>query len=177
MKSLKCIIILSLIFLISCKNNKAGNTDEIVDVKDSVFDMKSTIKKSLKTDVLLSIKTPKNCNEISFEVFFERFGKDSLFQKQRVKYPLKESYIESLDPTIIKTDTIYNISEYKYIDFIKDKDGMKREYEKYSIEIEKIDNENIYYKNLGYDNGIHIIFKFKLIAGCWFLVEILDEST
>ena len=37
--------------------------------------------------------------------------------------------------------------------------------------------EIVYYKLLGYDNGIHVSYRFELIDDCWLLVEILDEST
>ena len=92
MKSFKNIIILSLVFLISCKNNKTGNRDKIV-IKDSFFNRKDTTKKSLE-GILLPFKVSKNCNEISFESFFERFGRDSVFQKKRVKYPLNYSSLK-----------------------------------------------------------------------------------
>jgi hypothetical protein len=176
MKSFKHIIILSLVFLISCKNNKNGNRDKIV-IKDSIVDKTVKVKEPIKKETIPPFETPSNCGDTTFDSFFEHFGKDSTFQKRRVKYPLKELYIKSLDPTIIKIDTTYNSSEYNYIDFTEDKYGMEREYGKYTVEIEKIDSDSIHYKNLGYDNGIHIIFKFKRVGTCWLLVEILDEST
>lgn len=68
-------------------------------------------------------------------------------------------------------------SDYHYMDFREDQNAMNREYDQYKIVIEKIDENNIYYKNVGIDNGINIIYKFKLIDRCWFMIEIEDKST
>ena len=166
------IFFISILFVFtSCKKEVKTSNTIIANKKD-------TLKASLqivasKVDYTLK---KEECGK-SFEVFFEQFSKDSIFQKSRVQYPLKELYIKSLDPTIIKIDTTYNSSEYNYIDFTEDKYGMEREYGKYTVEIEKIDSDSIHYKILGYDNGIHIIFKFKRVDTCWLLVGILDEST
>lgn len=53
---------------------------------------------------------------------------------------------------------------------------MKKEHDKYTVEIEKLDSM-VKYLHLGYDNGIMDTYTFKLIDGCWYMVEILDEST
>jgi len=178
MKSLKCIIILILIFLISCKNNKTGNRDKTVVVKDSLFNRKSTTKKPLE-GTSLPFKVSKNCNEISFELFFERFGRDSVFQKKRVKYPLKylsSEYDFDKRKDTISVDFILNKEEFSFIDFAEDKNAMEKEFDKYTVNIEDLDSV-INYRLNGYDNGMRITHKFKLIDGCWFMIEILDEST
>lgn len=112
-----------------------------------------------------------------FNVFFERFSSDSVFQKRHVKYPFKESYANGLENTKIDTFIANNPSEYSYIDFTKDKDAMNNKFGKYSVEIQKINNDSIHYWNIGYDNGINTLYKFKLIGDCWYLLEIVDRST
>ena len=53
---------------------------------------------------------------------------------------------------------------------------MEKEFDKYTVNIEDLDSV-INYRLNGYDNGMRITHKFKLIDGCWFMIEILDEST
>lgn len=111
---------------------------------------------------------------VPFEVFFDRFGKDSVFQKSRVKFPLKWSYFgDDYEKLIVK---YVDIKEFFYIDFSEDKNAMERESGKYEVVIEK-NNDEINYLLKGYDNGLYMTYAFKLIEECWYLVEIIDEST
>ena len=162
------LILLTLTLLFFAFKNKENSTT--VKVKDSIITSKTN---ELKETV--HIQTIKNCNQ-SFEEFFEQFAKDSLFQKSRVKYPLKESYYEDLESSEITIEMVSK-SDYHYLDFTEDQNAMNREYSQYKIVIEKIDENNIYYRNVGIDNGINIIYKFKLIDRCWFMIEIEDKST
>lgn len=155
----------------SCKKEVKTNDTTISNKRDTI-EMPLRMEIS-KIDYTLN---KEQCGK-SFEVFFEEFSKDSIFQKSRVQYPLRFVYAEGLEDTKWKTDYINKASEFYYIDFTEDKSAMNKEYDKYTVEIEKIDGNNIYYKNLGYDNGIRMIFKFKKVDDCWLLVEILDEST
>ena len=178
MKSLKCIVLLSLFFLISCKKNKTINTDKTV-IEDSISSKENTTKESLEIDDSPSFKVSENCNEIPFESFFERFGRDSIFQKKRVKYPLKylsSEYDFDKRKDTISVDFILNKEEFSFIDFAEDKNAMEKEFDKYTVNIEDLDSV-INYRLNGYDNGMRITHKFKLIDGCWFMIEILDEST
>lgn len=165
---------LALLF-ISCANNqkKVNLIKENSSIEDTLLELKpDKLAKDIMKDSVIS---PKDCSLI-FDEFFEKFSKDSLFQKNRVKYPLKTSYIEDIETGNFTTKLISNAREYNYIDFTKDKSAMDKESDKYSIDIENLE-EIVYYKLLGYDNGIHISYKFELIDGCWLLIEILDEST
>lgn len=164
MKKVKVISIICLIFLIACKKK----TGESRFSKNN-----STASVSIKNQ-----EQTKGCRQ-TFEEFFERFCKDSLFQKNRVKYPLHyyfSDYDYSSNRDTLGVELIQK-KNYNYLDFTVDKDAMNNEYDKYTIESSKINNTSIHYKHLGYDNGIRITHKFKLIDGCWYMVEILDEST
>lgn len=174
MKSLKCIVILSLFFLISCKNNKSINTDKTV-IEDSISSRESTTKESLEIDDSPPFEVSRNCNEISFESFFERFGKDSVFQKNRIKYPLKWAYYESLENSKLNIE-MRNHESYRFFSFIGDEEASKKEYGAFEV-IKLKQKDTIVYQRKGLDNGLLINFKFKLVDNCWFLVEILDEST
>lgn len=111
----------------------------------------------------------------NFDAFFERFSKDSIFQKNRTKFPLKTSFYE--DPT---EDAIVHYvkdsSEAEYIDFTKDTLAMNKETDKFAPKVEKTATGMVY-KRIGYDNGIYVSYIFILSDNSWFLSEILDEST
>ncbi len=165
----KAFIIILTLVLIGCVNNqKKENNRDGSSITDTLLE--STNGSEAESETVLT-----NCSLV-FGEFFEKFSKDSLFQKNRVKYPLKTSYIEDIETGNLTTKLISNAREYNYIDFTKDKSAMDKESDKYSIDIENLE-EIVYYKLLGYDNGIHISYKFELIDGCWLLIEILDEST
>ena len=111
-----------------------------------------------------------------FETFFKDFAKDSVFQKNHIKFPLSSAYYggESYEELIV--DTIKTEADYKYINFTEDATAMQNETGKYTTE--KIKSKNVVmYKLLGYDNGIMVSYKFEIINACWTMVEILDEST
>ncbi|MBE9491200.1 MAG: hypothetical protein IMY67_12955 [Bacteroidetes bacterium] len=164
--------ILALLF-ISCANNqkKVNLIKENSSIEDTLLELKTDkLAKDIMKD---SVMSPKDCSLI-FNEFFEKFSKDSLFQKSRVKYPLKWSYYrESYEKLTIEH---IEQKDFIYIDFTEDKNAMQKKSGKYEVVIEKSKYE-VNYLLKGYDNGIHMNHIFKLVEGCWFLVEIIDEST
>lgn len=128
----------------------------------------------------VSSRISKNSTTVcptDFDVFFELFSKDSVYQKSRVKYPLRyefsssETAYQDTEVEFIKSE-----SEFNYQDFTKDSLAMQREVDAYTVKKVKTD-EGIEYSQLGYDNGIHVVYKFKMSNGCWNLVKIEDHST
>lgn len=114
--------------------------------------------------------------ESDFDLFFKEFAKDSIFQKNHIKFPLRSAYYggDAYDELIV--EIIKTKEDFKYIDFTEDATAMQNETGKYATE--KIKSKNkVVYKLLGYDNGIMVSYKFEIINGCWTMVEILDEST
>jgi hypothetical protein len=164
MKKTKIILMLSFVVFFNCKN-KVDNKN--LEVKDSTTsDRFEIIKKQAQT---------KNCKE-TFDSFFKSFSIDSTFQKSRIILPLKHSYFQDVtldEPTI---EYISKITNFKYIDFSKDNDAKNKEYDKFTIEKEVFENK-ILYKRIGLDNGIREIYVFEKQNECWFMVEILDESS
>ena len=120
-----------------------------------------------------SEKINKKCLS-DFDEFFEKFGKDSLYQIDHIKFPIKYSFLSEDYQNVI--DSILNKKDYHYINFDSDKKAMQSETGKYTVEKEKTKNK-ILYKQIGYDNGIYMTFEFQIINGCWYLVRISDEST
>ena len=170
----KLILIFCLILFLSCKNKERNmNSQKENTINSAVIDKNDSNKKEE-----VPIHVLKDCNK-SFEDFFKQFSRDSIFQKNRVKYPL-QYLVSDYDYTTNK-DTIgvelIQRRKYNYLDFTIDKGAMNNEYDKYTVETKKINGNTIHYMHLGYDNGIQVTYKFKLIEGCWYMVEILDEST
>jgi|GEM_PF-2459113 len=158
----------------SCRQEPRNKEVSSSTIESTVLSEKVDNHKEEKEQIIEPIEMAKDCNQ-TFEAFFERFAKDSIFQKNRVKYPLEWFYYKDVTD---KTPTleIVEYGSFNFVDFAKDKEAFNNEYDKYEVEIEKKKNHNLY-KLLGIDNGIHVTYKFKLIDGCWYLAEILDEST
>jgi len=147
---------LSVLFLLfSCKENDRKNDLELK--KENLI----TSKKSLE----------------DFDLFFKKFSKDSIYQKERIQFPLKCKTPDENDLMGEKNKTkLINISNFEYIDFTQDSLAMKKETDKYTIE-KKEKKGYMIYSRLGYDNGIYELYKFKLIDGDWYLIEIENLST
>jgi len=109
---------------------------------------------------------PKNCND-TFEAFFEQFSEDSIFQKSRIKYPLKWSYIKNLEIVKSENDSIY-LSDFKYIDFTESGD--------YINEINKINDTLIECNRASQENKVFEIYEFSKINGCWFLAKKITDK-
>lgn len=170
MKIVKSILLILILFVsFSCKKSESR---EGVYKKEKVDTFQVNVNDKSK---IISQSLDRDCNQ-NFEEFIDVFGSDSVFQKQRVKYPLKWKYIEDLEDSKLETDLIGGSAQFNYIDFTEDKNAMQKESGKYEVFIQK-DKDSANYQLKGYDNGLYISYKFKLINGCWFLVEILDEST
>jgi len=102
------------------------------------------------------------------------FSKDSVFQKERTKYPLKIAYYEDIDEDL--SVRYAKETESAYTDFTADTLAMNKKTDRFTFKIEKTDTK-IIYKRVGYDNGIYISYIFSLFGNSWFLSEIRDEST
>ena len=113
--------------------------------------------------------------DTDFDIFFKKFQSDSIFQRQHVKFPLKNTYLNSDgDYEVLRKDiTILN---YRFLDFTKDEEAAKAENGAFTIHIEK-QKDSVFYRTRGIDNGIHADIKFAFIDGCWHLVAIEDSST
>jgi hypothetical protein len=112
--------------------------------------------------------------DTDFDVFFEKFSLDSVFQKEHIKFPLKRSHLDNDYQDFVSEDVTE--SEYHFMDFASHKNGMKQEYDKYTVEITE-GKDTVAYFMKGYDNSIMINITFSFFDGCWYLVEIEDAST
>lgn len=132
----------------SC-NNKPKSTTETNSFKDT-------------TNLIL--KQEKE----NFDIFFNQFQRDSVFQKDRIIFPLKNlSYntdTESFNERLI------NEKEWKFTDFSKLP-------ESYLKRVTKLSNDEYNYNIQIEDTGVSVNYIFKIHNNKWHLVEIKDEST
>lgn len=174
---LKLVLCIFFSFLNSCievkKETSAIEKNKIEELKiDFLIDnrldtIKNTKKKERKVDTI--------CFS-DFKHFFDKFSKDSIFQKQRITFPLKKviyDYYESNDPKI----ELISKDSFSFFNFDKDQKAINHQSNKYTAAFEQLENCEIVYKLRGYDNGINIRFKFRKNNDKWLLFEIIDEST
>lgn len=166
----KLILITLIIFaLFSCKkettSKKVSSNDSLLNVVDKkpIHNFKNEENKTIPVELV------KNCDQ-TFEDFFERFSRDSIYQKSRVKYPLKWYYLEDNESNKLRFDVINKKDDYDYVDFTLDNQS-----DKYEVVHEKKEKEMNYILK-GNDSGLFMTYKFKLIDGCWYMVEIEDKS-
>ena len=103
--------------------------------------------------------------EEDFNTFFEKFKKDSVFQKQRVVFPLK---VRVFNIDNLKTEE--NSLEEKNYEFLKiDENEVSME--------KKISKDSVKIILKGKDNGIYIETQFLKDKGIWKLESYNDQST
>ena len=103
--------------------------------------------------------------EEDFNTFFEKFKKDSVFQKQRVVFPLK---VRIFNIDNLKTEE--NSFEEKDYEFLKiDENEVSME--------KKISKDSVKIILKGKDNGIYIETQFLKDKGIWKLESYNDQST
>jgi hypothetical protein len=120
--------------------------------------------KSIKdTTKIVSFQEVEN-----FDIFFDKFQKDSIFQKDRIIFPLK--YFTYDTKTDSFSEEFINKKEWKYFDFSKLP-------ENYLRKIIKISDDEFKYNIQIEDTGVYVDYIFKIHNGKWYLVEVNDKST
>lgn len=147
----KILLIVSLFSLYSCQKKESVSYPETIKSKD--------------------------CGASDFNTFFTEFAKDSIFQKDHIKFPLRSSYLDyesHYNKSIV--ELIKDKGSYRYIDFSDDENAMQYETGKFTTQTVK-SRTKATYRLLGYDNGIRVTYEFEFIDNCWNMVAIIDEST
>ena len=103
--------------------------------------------------------------EEDFNTFFEKFKKDSVFQKQRVVFPLK---VRIFNIDNLKTEE-NNLEEENYELLRIDENEVSME--------KKISKDSVKIILKGKDNGIYIETQFLKDKGIWKLESYNDQST
>ena len=108
-----------------------------------------------------------------FDEFIIRFKNDSLFQKERIMFPLKwTAYILSKD----KFEDYEILKEQWNYEKFEDR-NQPDTFDRYSIEIERIKRNKIHLVKKGIDNGIRIVYCFNIQGDIWILGRVIDYST
>ena len=114
-------------------------------------------------------KQSQDYTDKTFESFFNKFGVNSTFQAQRIKYPLP--YLSYPDDSDELTTREISLGQWKYRNLIDD--SLSIEFEPV---IEMKDSLNVVYSQRGIDNGILIMYDFVKEEGKWYLVKMTNAS-
>ena len=118
-----------------------------------------------------SVKASLNGED--FDNFFDRFKTDSLFQIERVKFPMTMKSWD-IDEDKPSTDKI-EIGSWRHLRFEYNDGYAKREIDAYTQET-KVFADSAKLELRGVDNGILIDYDFIKLNGQWFLVSEKDYS-
>lgn len=156
-----------------------GNSEkqEIV-VTDNVVDEQDEINEQNEQSATNETKINESDNKDSiedFNLFFTKFKADSVFQKNRIVFPLiYETFVPSEDAQEIKTEKVKE-NEWKYISFYWDPSYAKRGQDAYNqVILIKTDTTTINYN--GVDNGISVQMIFICKNNKWFYSKMIDRS-
>lgn len=118
------------------------------------------------------LTTDKNVQSENFDDFFNKFKSDSLFQMERVKFPL----------TLVTWDLDDNLAteeisreNWRYLRLEYKNEFGTREIDAYTQEI-KIYADSAKLELRGVDNGIHVDYVFNKVNGQWTLTTERDYS-
>ena len=103
--------------------------------------------------------------EEDFNTFFEKFKKDSVFQKQRVVFPLKIRVFNT--DNLITEENSFEEKDYEFLKIDENEVSMEKKISKDSVKIIL----------KGKDNGIYIETQFLKDKGIWKLESYNDQST
>lgn len=124
---------------------------------------------ALKTDsagrVVINDKSKEN-----FDNFIHKFIADSLFQLDRIKFPLNsiQSNIDEADSTTIQK------KDWKIVRLFGREEYRPQIYDNFKRELRDTDERLFCWE--GIDNGIYVEYKFQRLGGLWYLTEYNDYS-
>lgn len=129
--------------------------------------IKTSVDQKFDT-VTETIEASNQTSKEKFDDFIYKFISDSLYQLDRVKFPLKSIRANSEEyGTIKKKDwqivRLFGKDEYK-----------AQLYDNFSGELRDTDERLFCWE--GIENGINVQYKFKRIDGHWYLTEFNDFS-
>lgn len=124
-------------------------------------------KKKSESPVLKPAKSlNKTSNYESFDPFYKKFHEDSIFQINRVKFPIEGYAVDTSEQATkwTKTNWIMHRNTVQKIDTSK-----------FTIETNK--QKNTYYEKIYIEGGGFASERFfKRINGRWYLVKFIDED-
>jgi hypothetical protein len=121
-------------------------------------------KVALKNASLKTALKPSTVLE-NFDAFFKAFNSDSVFQRSRIVFPLKNT---SIDDDDTKTTKYITSKKWQYTNFLMIKNVI--------IHKEITNKENINVDLSIQDTGIQVIYSFSNKQGKWWLISAEDQS-
>jgi len=120
------------------------------------------------TRVSAKSKTISSVSLESFDSFFEKFQKDSVFQKSRTRFPLKNIIVgDEGDKDVTK---FVKLEEFKFISIFKDKSA------KTKVKKTVLNPNKVKVQLQIEDTGLEQNFIFSNKSGNWALVFVVDNS-
>jgi len=163
MKRTLLIIIVSLVSL--------GLGYFIGTIKKSVDEKFAIIDEMTEANEKEKIEFTKDKSKEDFDSFIYKFIADSVFQMERIKFPLKNSVqtdIDNLDTTSIQR------SDWKIVRLFGNDKYKPQIYDNFEREMRDSDERLFCWE--GIENGIYVEYKFNRLSGQWFLTEYNDFS-
>jgi hypothetical protein len=131
----------------------------------------ATIKKSVdeKFDIVTeAIETSNQSTKENFNDFINKFIADSLYQLDRIKFPLRSMQADSEDYGTIKRE------DWKIIRLFASEKYKAQLYDNFKGELRDTDERLFCWE--GVENGINGQYWFKRIDGRWYLTGYFDFS-
>lgn len=142
-----------------------GTFKKSVDEKSAIMDRLVAVDNNER------VEFTKDKTKEDFDSFIYKFIADSIFQIERIKFPLKSSVqtnIDELDTTSVKK------SEWKTVRLFGKDEYKPQIYDNFKRELRDTDERLFCWE--GIENGIYVEYKFSRINGLWFLIEYNDFS-
>ena len=111
-----------------------------------------------------------NQDKEDFDDFLSKFMRDSLFQLERVKFPLKSQQWNTGEVDSVRIER----SNWKMVRFFLGEEYRPQIYDNFKGEMRDTDERLFCWE--GIDNGINVEYRFYRFDGKWYLIEFRDFS-
>ncbi len=172
---MKNIVILIIIILFySCDKREKAEITNFKNKIDSLTNELNTYKKSnLQFKNKLNSKSIKEYNNEDFNRFFFSFMTDSVFQKNRIIFPLK---YYTTDINLMK-DTVIHIQKKDWIHkpfYINSASERTQIYDNFDLSLRRTNQRLLHW--YGVETGGNSKYYFEGIKGKWFLIKKWDSG-
>ena len=114
----------------------------------------------------------QNKNE-EFESFLYKFSSDSVFQINRIKFPLE--YVTLNYDTYEEIKTTIDKKNWRMDYLFMNEEKRSQIYDNFSLSFKDTDERVFCWHKV--ENGINVMYFFKRIEGKWYLIKFEDTST
>lgn len=142
-----------------------NSVEEKFAIVDTIVDSELRTSDTLQNATGTTLKQKED-----FDDFILKFISDSLYQLDRIKFPLKSQQSDSdeVDSTIIEK------SNWKTVRLFWGEQYKPQIYDNFKREMRDTDERLFCWE--GIENGINVEYRFNRIKGLWYLTEFNDFS-